>query len=171
MNELRQVSEAIESVLENALNCDCQYCDSKPIIPQAAAKIRAAWERRLLTHGEISREAVHALRILARADEPVLGFVFDRLLHINERRRKRLMRELRDEWLLPLCGTRQNPKGYYIATTLEQLLEWGRVTRSQAISELAGWYRVFRANAPDLAGQQSLDFVTQVSGELQEAIH
>jgi hypothetical protein len=182
MSDLGEISEAIASTLQNVLDCNCAHCDGRPLVPSVAKKIRDAWERRLVLVSSaigqegvkpdngITREAVHALRILARATEPLQGIVFQQALGIDERSVKALMRSLRDEWLLPLTATRQKPFGYGIATTTDQLLEWGRITRAQAISELAVWYRVYRANAPELAGQQSLDFVSQISTELQEAI-
>lgn len=122
------------------------------------------------TKSAISREAVHALRMLARSREPIQGAEFQRVLSIDERSVKALMRELRDEWLLPVCGTRQRPFGYFIAATTEQFLEWMRTTRSQAISELATAHRLFKTNFPELAGQGSFDFIQTVSTELQEAI-
>jgi len=181
MNEPRQISEIVEGALQGVLDCNCSWCDVRPPRAAAANRVRDAWERRLTltfsAYGEegvkqppVSREAAHALRMLARSVEPIPGAEFDRVLGLDDRKRKELMRELRNEWLLPVCATRTKPFGYYVATTLEQLLEWGRVTRSQAVNELAVWYRVLRANAPELAGQQSIEFIDQISTELTEAI-
>src|SRR5688572_6682422 len=114
MNDFRQISTAIERALQNVLDCDCAYCDDKPIIPAIARKILDAWERQLVLmsspSGEegvqiqgsgvkgqgselpqtvvpegkpvtrhpssITQQAVHALRMLARANEPIQGAVF-----------------------------------------------------------------------------------------------
>ncbi len=104
------------------------------------------------------------------SDSPMPGDALVSLLLRGARDVKETAKRLRDEWHLPVIGSRNNPKGYFIAASAEQFLEWGRVTRSQAISELATYYNLFKANFPELAGQQPLDFVDNVSTELKEAI-
>ncbi len=86
------------------------------------------------------------------------------------RKVKGLAKRLRDEWRLPTCARREAPAGYYFAASPDEFLSWMRTTRAQAISELATAYHLFRANFPELAGQQTLEFVNGVSEELQEAI-
>ena len=104
------------------------------------------------------------------SDNPMPGDALVRLLVRNARDVKDTAKRLRDEWHLPVIGSRKGSKGYFIAATAGEFLEWGRVTRSQAVSELATYYRLFKANFPELDGQQPLDFVDNVSTELQEAI-
>jgi hypothetical protein len=188
MNNFRHISTAIESALQNVLDCDCAHCDTLPVVPATAAKILTAWERRLVlissASGEegvslpdsrlpspdsrakrdITREAVHALRMLARATDPVQGAVFQHVLGIDERSVKALMRELRNEWLLPVCATRQRPFGYFVAATIDQLNDWFQTTLNQALSEIVTAYKVRRANFPEYAGQQPLDFANEISG-------
>jgi hypothetical protein len=106
----------------------------------------------------------------ATAEHPLPGDALLSLLVLSARDLKGLAKRLRDEWRIAVIGSRQPPYGYFIASTAEEFLAWGRVTRSQAISELATYYGLFKANFPELAGQQSLDFVNTVSAELQEAI-
>ena len=191
--QFTRISGAIERALQNVLDCDCAYCDDKPVIPAIARKILDAWERQLVLmsspSGEegvalpesevpagsdrnsgITRDAVHALRMLARANEPIQGAVFQSVLGLNERAVKALMRELRDEWLLPVCATRQRPFGYFIAATLDQLNDWFQTTLNQALSEIATAYRVRRANFPEFSGQQPLDFANEISANLSAAI-
>lgn len=171
MKDFTPVNDFIAGALRDALKCDCQFCLMKPINQDLANRALEAFQRRLVAKKDCDPRAIHALKMLVRAEDgPIPGEVFERVIGIDTRARKQVMRDLRDEWLLPVSGTRQRPFGYFIASTLEQLLEWGRVTRSQAISELAVWYRVYRVNAPELAGQEPLDFVQAVSTELQEAI-
>lgn len=93
------------------------------------------------------------------------------LLGIDDRQVKRTAKRLKDEWLLPVIGRREKPYGYHFAASMEELLAGSRTTRAQAISELATDYRLLKANSPIFAGQFSLiNFVTDVSTELQEAI-
>ncbi|SRR6266496_2685068 len=156
--------------LDSILNCDCTFCWGKPVIPAVSEKIITRLEYRLRIDEEPPRDALHVLRMLARSADPLQASVFERFLSIDARAVKGIMRELRDEWLLPICGTRKPPYGYFVAGTAEQFLEWMRVTRSQAISELATAHKLFRTNFPELAGQQTFDFVGQVSHELKTAI-
>jgi len=102
--------------------------------------------------------------------EPVMGKDLADLLMISERQVKRLAKQIRDEWQLPICTRREPPYGYYFAAKAEEFLDWLRTTKSQAISELATAYHLFKSNFPELAGQQSLEFVNTVSSELQEAL-
>lgn len=104
------------------------------------------------------------------AAEPLQGEALAALLHVGERRVKRTAQRLRSEWRLPVCGRREEPFGYFFAARPEEFLDWMRTTRSQAVSELATAYQLFRTNFPALSGQQSLEFVNDVSRELQEAI-
>jgi hypothetical protein len=182
MTDLLQISEATESALENVLDCDCRHCDERPLVSAVVKKILAGWERRLVltvsASGQqglrmdagVTHETVHALRILARANEPVQGAVFERLLSLNERSVKGLMKQISEEWLIPVIATRKPPYGYFVAASAAEYLEWERVMRSQAISMLARCRRLFKANFPELAGQEHFDFIRQVSSELQEAI-
>jgi hypothetical protein len=106
----------------------------------------------------------------ATSENPLLGEALKSLLVLPSREVKRTAKRLRDEWHLPVIASREKPKGYFFATNAEEFLAWMRTTRSQAISELATAYQLFRDNFPELAGQQPLDFVDTVSTELQEAI-
>lgn len=106
----------------------------------------------------------------ATAENPMAGEALRSLLVVGEREVKDTAKRLRDEWRLPAIGSRQKPRGYFFATSPEEFLSWMRTTRSQAISELATAYHLFKACFPQLAGQESLNFVDGVSTELQEAI-
>jgi hypothetical protein len=170
MKPFTPINDMIAGALRDVLKCECDFCLYRTINQDLANRALEAFQRRLLSNQDCAPGAIHALKMLVRAEEPIQGAVFDNVLRIDDRARKEIMRSLRDEWLLPVCATRQRPFGYFIAATAEQFLEWLRVTRSQAISELATAHKLFRTNFPELAGQQSLDFINTVSTELQEAI-
>jgi hypothetical protein len=120
--------------------------------------------------------ALASALVSANAERPILGEALASLVGaegdptLQLRFVKRLAQRLRKEWHLPVCGRRETPFGYFIAANAEEFLDWMRTTRAQAISELATAYHLFTANFPELAGQQSLDFVNTVSTELEEAI-
>ena len=158
--------EAITGALRNVLNCDCEFCKAHPIVPELATRILEAWGRQMRSGGEITPYHVHALRILARATSPILGEQFENILDVDVRTRKEIMRELRDLWLLPVCATRQKPFGYFIAKTAAEFEPWMDTTLSQAISELAVAYKVYRVNFAELAGQRRLAIVNEVEKEL-----
>lgn len=159
-----------ELFIDPILNCECQFCWGKPVIAEIRDRIVARLDVRLRRGDEPSNDALAALRMLARSREPIQGKVFAERLGRDERQVKQLMRELRDDWQMPVVAMRERPYGYFIAATAKEFLEWMRTTRNQAISELATAHRLFKTNFPDLAGQQSLDFIQTVSSELQEAI-
>lgn len=170
MKSFTPINDLIAGALRNALKCECSFCLHRPINQDLANRALEAFQRRLLSNQDCDALAIHALKMLVRAEAPILGADFDNNLRIDDRTRKEIMRSLRDDWLLPVCATRQRPFGYFIAATAEQFLEWMRVTRSQAISELATAHKLFRANFPELAGQESFDFVGMVSSELKAAL-
>lgn len=117
-----------------------------------------------------------ALFALARAlvpftsQEPIQGEALASLLGCSERLIKKYVARLDDEWRVPAIASRKPPYGYFIAANAQELLEWGRVIRSQAVNELARYYHLFKSVHPELAGQESFDFIDTVSTELQEAI-
>ena len=178
----------MQSALRNILDCECEFCGGKLVLEELRPRIIEAFERQLRRIDVFSADAnppapnpnsdvdpyitpqhVQALQMLARGADPIHGAVFERILGIDARRRKEIMRELRDGWLLPVCATRQKPFGYFIAKTPDEFAAWMETTRSQAISELAVAYKVFRVNFPELAGQQRLKIVEAVTDGLKEA--
>lgn len=150
----------------------CNDCCPKAEMTPAARKISDCVLGRLAQSKPIDAALLDAARCLANATqaEPIRGDVLESALSCDRRRVSELMKRLRDEWQLPAIGSRSKPTGYFVAVTGEQLLEWNRVTRSQAISELATSYQLVKAQYPELIGQQSLDFINTVSTELKEAI-
>lgn len=126
----------------------------------------------MFRHQEIDTRMLTMARVLvsANAAAPILGECLADFLMCSEREVKKTAKRLRDDWRLPAVGTRQSPFGYFIAATPEEFLSWMRTTKSQAISELATAYHLFKANFPALAGQQSIQFIDDVSTELREAI-
>jgi hypothetical protein len=126
----------------------------------------------MFRHQEIDDTMLTMARVLvsANAEAPILGECLADFLECSERQVKKTAKRLRDEWRLPAVGTRQPPYGYFFAATPEEFLAWMRTTKSQAISELATAYQLFKANFPALAGQQSIQFIDEVSTELKEAI-
>jgi hypothetical protein len=87
----------------------------------------------------------------------------------DDRTVKDMARRLRREWLLPIGASRQLPYGLYWINSPKDFLDWGRPFRSQAIDEIATYFRLLKRNFPELAGQQNL-FLEQIEDELQEAL-
>jgi hypothetical protein len=151
----------------------CGFClMAKMPITAAAQKILNCVLARIEAGRTIDPLTLDAARMLSRSslEDPVMGAVLAAHLNRDARQVKQLMRTLRDDWLLPVSASREEPYGYYIAASLEELSAWARTSRAQAISTLATIYRLLKANMPALAGQQELDFIQQVSSELEEAI-
>jgi hypothetical protein len=189
-SEIRNPKSEIEDALQRFLTIRCSQCWDSFIsvgmygpdtckgfhpamqLSDAALKISEVVVARLANKRPVDLQMLDAARSLANAtaENPISGDILQGHLRCDRRRLSELMRRLRDEWLLPVIASRRPPIGYFIAATAEQLLEWNRVTRAQALSELATSYRLVKANHPLLAGQQPLDFISQISTELQEAI-
>lgn len=148
----------------------CDDCQKR--LDPVSYRLYGAISNLKLKNRQIDSQLLHLARALvsANAEQPMRGEALAFLLKCSERQVKEIAARLCEEWQLPVIATRKPPYGYFIAASAEQLLEWGRVTRSQAVSMLARYYHLFRSNFPELAGQQPLDFVNTVSNELQEAI-
>jgi hypothetical protein len=148
----------------------CMHCQAR-FLP-LSVKVYEIIQTRRFREQEVDTGLLTMAQLLisAQADEPILGEGLAELMVVTEREVKKLAARLCDEWSLPVIATRRPPYGYFIAQNAEELMEWGRVTRSQAINMLARFYHLFKTNFPDLAGQESLPFVDQISSELQEAI-
>jgi hypothetical protein len=159
-----------ELFLDRVLDCECRFCWGKPVIPVVASIILARIGDRLRAGHELNRDTLAALKMLARSRAPIQSATFQEMLSLDDRSVKALMKGICDEWAVPAIGTRKPPYGYFIAATGSEFLEWERVMRSQAIAMLARSRRLFKANFPNLTGQESIDFINQISGELQEAI-
>lgn len=167
--------ECRDTGIANALYgpTECTACVySAHQVPASARRIHDCVLELLSRGKKIDRQLLETAQALAHSsfERPVPGDRLQVILKCDRRGLSDRMKQLRDEWHLPALGTRQQPNGYYIATTVEGFMHWRRHTRSQAISEFATLYRLERANFPELAGQQSLDFINGVSADLQEAI-
>lgn len=139
--------------------------------PAAQARLFECVSDRLRKELPVDPLMLRVARALTKASAtaPIGSATLQAIIHINERSLKELMKRLRDEWRLPVCGSRRPPYGFFIAATPDEFLAWMRTTKSQAISELATAYSLFRSNFPALAGQAHL-FVDECSHDLQEAI-
>jgi hypothetical protein len=153
---------------------ECRHCEASQT--PTGHRVFGAVSARMLLGKKIGPAMLAMARALvpASAQEPVQG---DELISVVEATGKEPLRfvkltarRLRTEWRLPVCGNREEPYGYFIARNSQEFLEWMRTTRSQAISELATAYQLFKSNFPELSGQKSLEFVETVSTELKEAI-
>lgn len=163
----------MDSGLIKELGADPSQCaDCRAFTSPISERVFGAVCVRILKNQTIDNGLFNLARALvsATSDVPMPGDALCHLLQIAPRELKDLAKRLRDEWRIAVIGSRRPPYGYFIAASAQEFLEWGRVTRSQAVSELATYYSLFKANFPELAGQQPLDFVDNVSAELQEAI-
>jgi hypothetical protein len=159
-----------ELFLDPILNCECTFCFRKPLISELSQIILARISDRVRSGNDLRGEELNVLRMLARTREPIPGTTFMRVLATDERSVKALMKGICDEWAVPVIASRKPPYGYFIAATAAEFLEWERVMRSQAIAMLARSRRLFRANFPELAGQENIRFIHEVSDELKTAI-
>lgn len=166
----REWQPAGELFLGPILNCDCAFCFQKPIIPSIEQIIIGRITDRVRGGNDLRGQELSILRMLARSREPIPGTTFMRTLAVDDRTVKALMKEICDEWAVPVIASRKQPYGYFIAATEAEFLEWERVMRSQAIAMLARARRLFKANFPALAGQQSIEFINEFSAELKAAI-
>jgi hypothetical protein len=149
--------------------CDCCDASMLPISSRLFGAVSLLFLKNQLTDDPLFNMA-RAL-VSASSEAPILGEALAYLIGCDERMVKRLAKRLKDEWHLPVIGRREKPFGYHYAANMEEMLAASRVTRAQAISELATDYRLLKTNSPIFAGQTSmLDFVSTVSTELQEAI-
>jgi len=148
----------------------CDECQSWSL--PISARVYGAIAVLLLKQKPVDKQMLEMARALVSAsiDAPLQGEALASLLTLSERDVKGLAKRLRDEWRLPVVGRREKPYGYFFATAPEEFLAWMRTTRSQAISELATAFHLFRACFPELAGQEQFEFVKTVSTELQAAI-
>lgn len=164
-------AECMDSGIRVTMFVDvCSSCTARlnPVSHGLMEKLRS----RTIREVKIDSVMLNMARALipTSAAEPVQGEALAMLLEIKDREVKNIAARLCDEWSFPAVATRKPPYGYFVAGSAAELLEWGRVTRSQAIRMLARFYHLYRSNFPALAGQQPLSFVDQVSSELQEAI-
>lgn len=74
--------------------------------------------------------------------------------------------ELRARWLLPVCSSRTQPWGYWIATDAEDFAAWVEQVRAAPLRQLATIHAVARANFPAMAEQMVLDFALDERGHI-----
>lgn len=92
------------------------------------------------------------------------------LKHKDERTTKKLIERLRTEWLLPIGSRKHEPMGHWIITDATDFMNWQRDFRKSAITQLGTLHRVAKANFPELAGQSTFDFATQIAKEVEEVL-
>ena len=106
--------------------------------------------------------------VTATVEQPISGPTLQALLRETERGVKSYVETLRREWVLPIGSTRQ--LGYYWMLSAKDFLDWSRAYRAQAITSLVTLYKMQRTNFPELAGQESLQFIQQIESEMEDAI-
>lgn len=150
----------------------CTYCeaDDDALSTPAVRLAVAVWE---LQDKKRAVEGVmfHFARLLAltTSERPLTIEALGAHFRLSDRQVKSMTRTLRREWLLPIGSSRQKPAGLFWILSPKDFLDWSRAYRSQAIDELATYYRLQRRNFPELAGQTSL-FLDQITEELKEAL-
>lgn len=150
----------------------CKYCeaDDDALSTPAVRLAVAVWE--LQDAGQrVDAVLFHLARLLAltTSERPLTIEALASHFRLSDRQVKSLTRTLRREWLLPIGSSRQQPAGLYWILSPKDFFDWSRAYRSQAIDELATYYRLQRRNFPELAGQTSL-FLEQINDELKEAL-
>lgn len=66
--------------------------------------------------------------------------------------------ELRAVWLLPVCSSRRQPYGYWIATDADDFRQWVEEVKAAPLKQLWTIQAVARRNFPALASQMEFDF-------------
>lgn len=151
--------------------CTACLTSGKKVKPVATRLADYVWRRAAAWKEEDARALVVArLFNLASSQQPFTGPVVSAYLGLGARELKASVETIRNAWKLPLVSRRKGGGGYWYAENAEQLRDWWRTLRSQAVSELATGYGLVRANYPELAGQDNLDFIKSFSEELQEAL-
>ncbi len=148
----------------------CITCLEQGNISEPAQKLSEVVWRRLEKKQLVDPRALNAARALVTAtvELPISGPTLQGLLRESERGVKSCIEILRGEWVLPIGSTRQ--RGYYWMLAAKDFIDWARAYRSQAITSLVTLARMQRVNFPQLAGQESLQFIEQITDELKEAI-
>lgn len=77
------------------------------------------------------------------------------LRHLHE-----CIEELRAVWLLPVCSSRRQPFGYWIATDPDDFRRWVEDVKAAPLKQLATIHAVARRNFPALAHQLELEFAS-----------
>jgi hypothetical protein len=148
----------------------CDACFVSGNISAAAQKLYERVWLRLEKKQLVDPRALNAARaiVTATSEMPISGATLQGLLSETERGVKSSIEILRGEWVLPIGSTRK--VGYFWMHTAKDFLDWSRPYRGQAITSLVTVHKMQRANFPELAGQESLQFVEQIKDELTEAI-
>lgn len=148
----------------------CTPCIERGNVSPAAQKLSEVVWRRLGKKQLVDLRALNAARacVSTTVERPISGPTLQALLRESERGVKTCIEILRNEWVLPIGSTRQ--RGYYWMFAAKDFIDWARAYRSQAITSLVTLAKMQRANFPELAGQESLQFIQQVTDELAEAV-
>jgi hypothetical protein len=148
----------------------CITCLEQGNVLPAAQKLSEVVWRRIERQQLVDQRALNAARaiVTATSELPISGPTLQGLLRESDRGVKSCVEILRGEWVLPIGSTRK--VGYYWMYTAKDFLDWSRPYRSQSITSLATLHKMQRANFPELAGQESIQFIEQVTDELTEAI-
>lgn len=148
----------------------CITCLEKGNVSMPAQKLSEVVWRRIEKKQLVDLRALNAARaiVTATVELPVSGPTLQGGLRESERGVKTCIEILRNEWVLPIGSTRQ--RGYYWMLVAKDFIDWARGYRAQAITSLVTLSKMQRANFPELAGQESLQFIEQITDELREAV-
>lgn len=76
---------------------------------------------------------------------------------IDERKVKKVIRELRREHGFPILARRKRPSGYWWCETADEMESFVSSFRSQAMDELVTISKMVKLNYPEIAGQLRLE--------------
>ncbi len=138
--------------------------------PNKASSILANEAMRMTGYGLISLKdpmEFELAQILTHftCDEPCIRWRLDEHFYPDsdndkwvERRLKKLIENLRDEWLLPIGSHRTKPFGYWMITSLEEYEIWFKHGLSASITQFSKFHKNAKHNYPVFAEQQQLGF-------------
>lgn len=114
------------------------------------------------TSCELDMVDIARLLCHATSEQPIPSQYFEEYSDITRRAVGGHIRRLKDEWRLPIVARRDEPNGYWIATTAEEFELHEQPYRRQAYSTLRTSWALRRANWSTFAGQNWLDFMKEV---------
>lgn len=157
--------------IENKALRRCSRCEEAQFTEAAVRlSVRLWWMKDQGKPVDLKAVKLARLLTLATFTLPFSGKLLRRHFGLTPRSLKDLVEHLRADWVLPIGAHRQPPYGYYWIASPEEFKHWMRTMRSQAMRELSTAYRLYRNVYPELAGQEALDFASDFSNDLKEAI-
>jgi hypothetical protein len=103
-----------------------------------------------------------------RTNKNIRQYLENQGYRVVDRELKRAIRRLRNEHAFPILASLEKPYGYWWCGSAVEMEGYISVVRSRALAELVCLKRIVDANFPQLSGQLSLPFDTEVNDGSKE---